>query len=138
MKTTLLGWIGSAVLAGAALWMNAPARGGDSGGRKEADGKATCEACGCRLVAVCHVTCTTKTVTEYKYSRACDYMCVPGVTSVCRRLDGCDGCPKCRQEGCDGRCTVRSVNKLVKHAVTKEVPVRKCTVEWVCPKCGEP
>jgi hypothetical protein len=28
------------------------------------------------------------------------------------------------------------VHKLVKCPVFKEVPVRKCTVEWVCPNCS--
>jgi hypothetical protein len=28
------------------------------------------------------------------------------------------------------------VPRLVIHPVTEEVPVRKCTVQWVCPKCG--
>jgi hypothetical protein len=28
------------------------------------------------------------------------------------------------------------VPRLVIHPVVKQVPVRKCTVEWVCPSCG--
>jgi hypothetical protein len=31
---------------------------------------------------------------------------------------------------------VREAHKLMKYPVTKEVPVRKCTVEWVCPQCN--
>jgi hypothetical protein len=31
---------------------------------------------------------------------------------------------------------IREVHKLVKYPYTEEHQVRKCTVEWVCPRCG--
>jgi hypothetical protein len=85
-----------------------------------------CPHCGCRLVPVCHICCDTKKVTEYKYSCTCDEICIPGVTPLCHHCE----------EGCGGRCAIHESRKLVKYPVTKEVPVRKCTVEWTCPQCG--
>ena len=111
---------------------------------------STCSHCGCKLVPVCHCYCTTKKVTEYKYTCICTDMCVPPVTPICgkcRCQDGdgsgqsgqCGGCAGNSQNGCGeccaGHCTVHEVRKLVKYPVTKEVPVRKCSVEWVCPHC---
>ena len=51
-------------------------------------------------------------------------ICVPGITPHCA----------CRE----GHCTVYEVRKLAKYSVTKEVPVRICTIEWHCPRCGAP
>jgi hypothetical protein len=92
------------------------------------------------------VYCATKKVTEYKYRCVCEEICIPGVTPICKRDAACGGSGECAggcgacnsgcQEGCAGRCKIHEVRKLVKYPVTKEVPVRKCTVEWVCPKCG--
>jgi hypothetical protein len=48
------------------------------------------------------------------------------VTRLCDKCDDCDGCCKCR---------IHEVNRLVKIPCDKEVPVRKCSVEWVCPQC---
>ena len=50
-----------------------------------------CPHCGCRLVRVCHMYCTTKTVIEYKYTCVCEEMCIPGVTPIC------GGCGELRQ-----------------------------------------
>jgi len=101
-----------------------PLRGGEP--TRSTDAQSTdcgvCPHCGCCLVAVCHTYCTTKKVTEYKYGCACVDTCVPGVTPLC-------------QQGCGGRCLMGESRKLVKYPVTKEVPVRKCSVEWVCPHC---
>jgi hypothetical protein len=106
---------------------------------------STCPHCGCRLVPVCHTYCTTNKVTEYKYCCACEDICIPGVTPLCNKCRSCetsggcagtgDTCNNGCQEGCGGRCLVREPHKLVKFPVTKEVPVKKCTVEWVCPHC---
>jgi hypothetical protein len=110
-----------------------------------------CPHCGCKLVPVCHVSCTTKKETTYKYTCNCDTLCVPGVTRLCDKCGKCDGsnqgagsgeactnggdnsCP----DGCKGgcKCRVHEVKHLVKVPSVKEVPVKKCTVEWVCPHC---
>lgn len=104
-----------------------------------------CPQCGCKLVPVCHVYCTTKKVTEYKYTCICEDVCIPGVTPCCcKRCESCGCCNECGcqngnngcEEGCCGKCRVREISKLVKIPVCKEVPVRKCTVEWVCPNCN--
>ena len=81
-------------------------------------------------------------VTEYKYTCICEDVCIPGVTPCCcKRCESCGCCNECGcqngnngcEEGCCGKCRVREISKLVKIPVCKEVPVRKCTVEWVCP-----
>jgi hypothetical protein len=111
-----------------------------------ASGGSLCPHCGCRLVPVCHTYCATKKITEYKYGCVCEELCIPGITRLAPRCRSCEDSSRCAgacdtgngsgQEGCEGRCLVREVPKLVKYPVTKEVPVRKCRVEWVCPKCG--
>jgi hypothetical protein len=152
MKRYLLGLIGLALLGGSPLWA---AECGCDGGC----GKAACDPCcrccphcGCCLVPVCHSFCTTKKTTEHEYSCTCNTICIPGVTPLCRKCDCCDGsghcaggcntcgsgCGACNDpcEDCCGCCRVRNVHKLVVHPVTKEECVKKCTVEWTCPKCG--
>ncbi len=104
-----------------------------------------CPHCGCQLVPVCHVYCTTKKETTYKYTCNCETICIPGVTPLCKGRS-CEGSGQCAgasdtgsngcQDGCGGQCCLHEVRKLVKHPVTKEVPVRTCTVEWSCPQCG--
>ncbi len=84
-----------------------------------------CPHCGCRLTPVCHVYCTTKPVVKHVYTCKCEDVCFPPCSCCCK---GC-GC-------CGGHCCVREVNRLVIHPVVEEHPVRKCTVEWVCPNCG--
>jgi hypothetical protein len=104
-----------------------------------------CSHCGCKLVPVCHISCTTKKVTTYKYTCKCETICVPGVTRCCDKCSNCDGsgqcagggdngCPDCCEGNC--RCRVHEVKHLVKIPCDKEVPVKKCTVEWVCPNCS--
>ena len=88
-----------------------------------------CPHCGCRLVPVCHIYWTTKKVTTYKYTCKCEYICVPGVTRWCDKCGNCDDCCK------DCKCRLHEVRHLVKIPCVKEVPVKKCTVEWVCPHC---
>jgi hypothetical protein len=85
-----------------------------------------CPHCGCKLVPVCHISCTTKKETTYKYTCRCETICVPGVTRCCDKRGDCKG---------DCRCRVHEVKHLVKIPCDKEVPVKKCTVEWVCPHC---
>jgi hypothetical protein len=103
---------------------------------------ACCPHCGCKLVPVCQTGCTTKKVTNHRYDVVCKELCIPGVTPVRKRGDcagGCDtggcnnGCGSCGE----GHCRVREVHQLVKYPVTKEVPVKTCTVTgWTCPNCG--
>ncbi len=103
-----------------------------------------CPSCGCRLVPVCHVYCAPKTVVEHKYTCRCEEVCIPGPSCCCKGCGNCDGSGSCCGgdtgnngcQGCCGHCRVREVARLVIHPVPKETPVRKCTVEWVCPKCG--
>jgi hypothetical protein len=120
-----------------------PTCGGDG---RNACGTPVCPHCGFRLVPVCHPYCTTKEVITYKHCCICEDICIPGITPLGQKRQGCEtsgepagrcgacniGCP----EGCGGRCLVRTVHKLVKFPVTKEVPVKKCAVEWACPHCN--
>ena len=106
-----------------------------------------CPKCGCHecLIPVCHLTCTTKKETKYRYCCKCETICIP---DHCPCGSGCDDCKNC---GCaDQSCTktsgdwqyskcsclIKTVYKLVKIPYTVEIPVRKCTIEWTCPKCG--
>ena len=113
-----------------------------------------CPRCGCKMCPVCQIGCTTKKETTHGYCCVCKPMCVPAVTSIfgCNNCDGngacangscatggaagCGGCDPGCQDGCDCRCRVHEVSKLVIHPQTKETQVRTCTVQWVCPKCG--
>ncbi|HEV2972746.1 MAG TPA: hypothetical protein VGY55_22450 [Pirellulales bacterium] len=107
-----------------------------------------CPKCGCHegLVPVCHSYCTTKKVTKYHYCCKCEELCIPGRFPCCPKCgDGCCekggctdncGCDNCGCESGKCNCLIKEVHKLVKIPYTVEVPVRKCTVEWVCPKCG--
>jgi len=56
----------------------------------------------------------------------------------CGTCGGCggDACNNGCQESC-GKCCIHEVRKLVVYPCVKEVPVRKCWIEWVCPKCGD-
>jgi hypothetical protein len=123
-----------------------PLQGGEPACSAEGDAccNSACPHCGCGLVRVCHISCDTKKVTEYKYGCRCEDICIPGVTPICKQRRSCETSGECAdatgkngcQEGCGGRCVIREAHKLVKYPVTKEVPVRKCTVAWVCPNCG--
>ena len=100
--------------------------------RTVAAGDLCCPSCGCHegMCPVCHSYCTMEKVTEYVYRTVCEDICVPQ-PSICKCCNPCDpcGCPT----SC--KCMVRTVQKLVKVPRVKEVPVKKCVVEWVCPKC---
>ncbi len=83
-----------------------------------------------------------KKVTKHEYTCLCEDICIPGCSCCCNhcRNCGCDngnnGCQEGCGCGCGGKCLVRDVSRLVIHPVVTEVPVKKCTVEWVCPHCG--
>ncbi len=109
-----------------------------------------CPRCGCHegLVPVCHPYMDTKTVTKYKYCCLCEDKCIPGKDCSCGFdlhlgcHEGCGDCG-CKEScgcescgcGCD-HCKVREIKKLVKIPYKETVCVRKCWVEWVCPKCN--
>jgi len=93
-----------------------------------------CPHCGCKLVPVCQITCTTKKTTEHKYCCGCKEICVPGVTGICGKCNPC--CDNGGQENCDCHCRVHEVHKLMVFPATKERPVKQCTVQWVCPNCS--
>jgi hypothetical protein len=100
-----------------------------------------CPKCGCHegLVPVCHTYCTTKKETKYHYLCKCETICVPDHCPSCPKCG--DGCCEggCGEDGCEsGKCTclIKTVHKLAKIPYTVETPVRKCTIEWVCPSCG--
>ena len=142
MKRYSFGLIGLAVLVASSLMGQTFVLGGESC-RAEAGCSDCCSQCGCRLVPVCHISCTTKKVTEYKYVCKCEDLCVPGVTPICKKCRSCETSGECAaacdngcEDGCCGHCKIHEVHKLAKYPVTKEVPVRKCTVEWVCPHCN--
>ena len=159
MRTYLFGLIGVALLCGGPLLGQAP----DGRACSPATcGAATCGAatcgetgcnacgnccphCGCRLVPVCHVYCAPKTVVEHQYTCLCEEVCIPGcsccwlqaVRQLRRfRLGPVTPATTVARRAAAGKCIVRQVPRLVIHPVPKEVPVRKCTVEWVCPNCG--
>jgi hypothetical protein len=100
---------------------------------------------------VCHPTCETKKETVHKYCCKCKDICIPGVTPICQSGSACcdnsgangsggaTGCATCDpcQDGCDCRCRVRTVHKLMVCPETKEHCVKGCTVTWACPHCGD-
>ena len=100
-----------------------PSRGGEPTCNGETNGVAcgdsVCPHCGCRLVPVCHVYCTTKKVTEYKYACTCEDICIPGVTPLCKKGRSCESSGACAgdtnangcQECCAGRCSVREARQ---------------------------
>ncbi len=160
MRTYLFGLIGLALLCGGPLLGDAPTAtpcnsaacgatacgaatcGGETGCNSCNSCSNCCPKCGCRLVPVCHVYCAPKKVTKHEYTCLCEDICIPGCSCCCNhcRNCGCDngnnGCQEGCGCGCGGKCLVRDVSRLVIHPVVTEVPVKKCTVEWVCPHCG--
>jgi hypothetical protein len=111
------------------------------------DSCGCCPKCGCHecMIPICHSFCTTKKVTKYHYCCKCEEICIPDHCPPCPKCgDGCcdkAGCAEgCGNDcGCESgkcKCLIVEAHKLVKIPYTVEVPVRKCTVEWVCPKCG--
>jgi hypothetical protein len=132
MTKYFLPMIGLALLCGVAFAgpASTAAMADDATCRDNAGGGLHCDCCphcGCQLVPVCHISCTTKKETTFTYTCQCETICVPGVTRCCDKCGDCDG-------GC--KCRVHEVKHLVKIPCVKEVPVKKCTVERVCPQCG--
>ncbi len=99
-----------------------------------------CPKCGCHegLLPVCHSYCDTKKVIKYKYCCTCEEMCIPGHAPCCETCNNQDGGCAVTCGSDDGKCdcTYRNVKKLVKIPYLAYEPVRKCNVEWTCPKCG--
>ena len=96
-----------------------------------------CPHCGCKLVPVCQITCTMKKTTIHEHCCKCKEICIPGIAPLCHGCDACDCCNSGCKTECDCHCRVREVHKLMVCPVTKETPVRECTVQWVCPKCSQ-
>ena len=92
------------------------------------DGDKCCPQCGCKMVRVCHPYCETKTTIKHDYCCHCKDHCVPG-PERCR--SDCDGC--CQEDCC--HCCMREIHKLAIIPVCEEKQVRKCKIEWVCPRC---
>ncbi|HEY2883359.1 MAG TPA: hypothetical protein VGJ15_13015 [Pirellulales bacterium] len=94
-----------------------------------------CPKCGCTecMLPVCHNYFTTKTEIKYRYYCKCETVCIPDGSCWLH----CGG-QKCDDCGCDGKCncTIKQETKMVKIPYKVETPVRKCAIEWVCPKCG--
>jgi hypothetical protein len=107
-----------------------------------------CPKCGCHecMIPVCHTYCEMKKTTKYHYCCQCEAICMPSGHRKC-----CDcGCDKCggdcnggcgSNEGCGCEenkcnCHIYTAHKLVKTPYTVETPVKKCKVEWICPRCG--
>ncbi len=148
MTRYVLGSIGLAVFAAGSLLVQSPACGEEAGccptagccGQGCGDGccKPFCERCprcGCNLQPVCQVTCDTKKETIHKYGCTCKYICLPPVTPICGKCNECcENNGNCCEKDC--HCMIRAVNKLLICPATKETPVKKCTVCWVCPSCG--
>jgi len=132
-----------------------PSQGGEPSCGACPDGTC-CPQCGCHegLVPVCHQYWEKKKVTEYCYKCVCKEICLPGHCGAvndglfgnhckegcgcqesCAGKEGCgcnEGCG-CESGCCD--CKWREVHTLVKCPVTKEICVRKCKIDWVCPHC---
>jgi hypothetical protein len=93
----------------------------------------------------------------HDYCCTCKDLCIPGVTRIGERSECCENCGACGggcpggcaagcnacdpnnngcQDGCDCRCRVRTIHKLMVCPETKEHCVKGCTVEWVCPQCS--
>jgi hypothetical protein len=150
MKRYLSGLIGLAIIGASSLMGQSLAFGGECCGTEAAccgnggcpsccenggcHGRCECcPQCGCKLEPVCQITCTTKKTPEHQYCCGCKEICVPGVARIC---DKCDSCNNGCQDECDCRCRIHEVHKLKVFTVTKETPVRQCTVQWVCPNCS--
>lgn len=93
-----------------------------------------CQHCGCcqDVVAVCRPSCDKKEVTETVYEVVCEDFCVPGCSHARKCETDCGECVTVWEPSC-GR--VRTRQKLVKKEIKHFVPVTKCTVVYLCPKC---
>ena len=140
MMKYLFGLIGLALLGGSPLVGQTPAWGGDAAcGRSRVLRRVVQRLLAMRrvqvlpalrlpLVPVCHPYCETKTTIKHEYCCHCKDHCVPGPQHCCKDCDGC-----CHEE-C-GKCCIREIHKLAIIPVCHEEQVRRCKVEWVCPRC---
>ena len=148
MTRVFIGLIALAIFAAGSLAGHTRALGGEAGccengGCPGCGGNGCgdrCPRCGCCMVPVCHMTCDIKKETVHKYGCTCKWICLPPITPpacgcCCERCDNGSGNSNGNCEDC-GCCEIRCVHKLLVCPVTKETPVRKCTVLWTCPKCG--
>ncbi len=141
MRKYLVGLIGLALLGAGPVLGQTPTGGcAACGAQAGCDGACSgcsqcdesckcCPHCGCKLVPVCHPYCEPKTITKHEYCCHCKDHCVPGPEHCCKDCDGC-----CHEECC--HCCIREIHKLAIIPVSHQEPVRKCTVEWVCPRCN--
>ena len=144
MNRYLAGLIGLAVIGASSLVGGALAFGGEAACCPAAacndgcncgcnDACDRCPRCGCKLVPVCQIGCTTKSETTHKYTCVCKEICVPAVTPIFGGCESCENCGACAtgcaacdpagtscQDGCN--CRIHEVHKLVVHPVTKETP----------------
>lgn len=90
-----------------------------------ADSQGCCAHCGCHchVQKVCRLVCETKKVPTTQYDVKCDDICLPGHSHKC----GCERIPSCGK--------IKTVKKLVKIEVLKEVPAYKCVVVTICDEC---
>jgi hypothetical protein len=97
-----------------------------------------CPACGChQLCKRCKLETGTKKETKTEYCCECEDICIPGHSKKCGVKVECDCDGKHRTVIWQPRCGhIRTIKKLVKKEVTKQVPAYKCVVEYYCPQCG--
>jgi len=111
---------------------------------------APCAICGCHAPCkkVCRLVCETKKVEETVWEVQCEDFC-PLLPKIFGKKCGC-GDAGCGQDpaasgGCEVGCgkepplpqcgKSRTKKTLVKKTITKEVPVYRCVVEYVCDGC---
>lgn len=112
---------------------------------------SACALCGCHAPCkkVCRLVCETKKVEETVWEVQCEDFC-PLLPKIFGKKCGC-GDPGCGRDpavcgGCEAGCgkepptpqcgKSRVKKTLVKKTITKEVPVYRCVVEYVCGECG--
>jgi hypothetical protein len=112
---------------------------------------SNCCQCGCKAPCkkVCRVVCEMKKVEVTCWEVKCEDFCAPLPAcgrscgeSGCGTESSCGGCDPCKDGCCCEKCVkppkcgkVRCKKTLVKKTVTKEVPVYKCVVDYVCCDC---
>jgi hypothetical protein len=89
-----------------------------------------CARCGCHVCCsqkTCQLVCGVKKETRTSWSVQCQEFCplLPGCYA--HRCDECQPPPRCGRPKC--------VKTLVKHEYEVEVPVYKCVVLYLCPRC---
>lgn len=102
-----------------------------------------CRSCGCEcgLQKVCRPVCEKEEVPKICWTCECEDFCVPGkscIAGVKCEPDPCDPCrflPRLLWKP-SAHAEVRSRNVLIKKEVTRELPVYRWVVEYVCPQCA--